>query len=123
MSAGKFSRARYQGDGGTRIYKIRVQPETLALVVGAATNASEVAAVTEVISAKSSGGRRTAGLSARKIRIQFDAGNAPTGYAEGDSISLPIMSQTVFNGIIPGATGTYLAKPITVIGKTPEYQN
>lgn len=123
MSAGSFLRSRYAGDGGVRIYKIRVQPETLALTINAVANAAPVGAVTEVVSAKASGGRRTSGLSARKVRIAFTEGNAPAGYAEGDAISLPILSPTVFNGIVPGQTGTYLSAPIEVIGKTPEYAN
>lgn len=123
MSAGSFSRSRYAGDGGTRIYKIRVQPETLLLSINSVVNAAPVGAVTEVISAKASGGRRTSGLSARKVRIAFTAGNAPAGYSEGDPITLPILSPTVYNGIVPGQTGTYLDAPIEVIGKTPEYAN
>lgn len=123
MSAGIFTKTQYAGDGGARIYAIRVQPETLALTIGTVANAAPAGPVTEIVSAKVSGGRRTSGLSARKVRVEFSGTSAPVGYEASGTITLPILSPTVYAGINKGATGTYLGSPIVVLGKTPEYAN
>lgn len=123
MSAGKFSRSRYQGDLTTRIYSIRVQPETLLATFTGTANPSPEGGVTESVSAKVSGGRRTTGVSARKVRIQFAGETAPAGYEPGQTISLPILTPALFNSIEKGDLGTYLGQAIIVVGKTPEYVN
>lgn len=123
MSQGKFARARYQSDVPTRIYQIRVQPETLLLTINGTANPSPEGAANQSVSAKVSGGRRTSGISARKVRIQFAGETAPAGYAAGQIISLPVLTPTLFNAIEKGGLGTYLGQAIVVVGKTPEYVN
>ena len=123
MSAGKFARARYQGDLATRVYAIRVQPETLLLTIGGTANPSPEGGITESVSAKVSGGRRTTGISARKVRVQFAGENVPAGYDPGQTISLPILTPALFNSIEKGDLGNYLGNAVIVVGKTPEYVN
>lgn len=118
MSAGAFVRTIYE-DRAARFYNIRLQPETLALVVNAVTNDPGAGPVDQPVSARARGSRRAIGATARKISVEFDPGMAPTGYS-GDPVEIPILTPVVFDGIVPGQVGTYLGAPITVISKTAE---
>lgn len=122
MSAGAFTRSKYEDDAGI-VHNIRIQPETLALVIGAQTNGAPAGAVTGRVSAKVSGGRREIGLNARKVTVAFNEGSAPDGYDPTGTIALPWLQVLSFASINRGATGTYLGAPITVVGKTPEAAN
>lgn len=117
MSSGTFSRARYELDNGD-ITNIRIQPETLALVVDGQTNTAPTDAVTRPGSAKVSGGRRSVGVNARLVRIRFTA--AKDGYAEGDIIALPWLQFESFTQLDLYSTGTYLGTAIELVGKTAE---
>lgn len=118
MSAGNFLRANYSADAGT-VHPIRIQPETAALVINGVTNAVPAGPIDSPISAKVSGGRRGIGLKARTVTIAFSP-TAPTGYETDEPITLPVLQQSVWNGIGKGQTGTYLASPIVVLYKSPE---
>lgn len=119
MSAGGFSTTRYQSDEGG-IYAIRVQPETLDLTINGDTNDAPTGAIDQEGLARVSGGRRRIGLKARSVRIEF-VGTPPTGYDEGQSISLPVLTQAFYNSIPrAGGTGTYLGAAIRVVGKSPQ---
>lgn len=122
MSAGNFDRSKYVGDDGVSIYPVRIQPETLALTLGGTANAAVAGAVTEKVSARVSGGRRTLGISCRKVRFQFTA-EPPEGYEAGRVLTLPILQPALFQSIAKGTTGTYLGVAVEVLGKTPEYIN
>lgn len=119
MSSGVFTLASYGADNTDRVYPIKVQPETLTLSIGAATNAAAGGAITEEVSARVSGSRRSIGLHARTVRVRF-TGTAPTGYETGGTITLPILTPTVYAGIKRGDTGTYLGATVQVVGKSPE---
>lgn len=122
MSQGNFKRSKYVSNGGTRIYPVRIQPETEGLTIGGVANAAVVAEATEEPSAKVSGGRRGLGVNCRKVRIQFTA-TPPTGYAANKTLSVPILQPSVFEGISKGNSGTYLGVAVEVVGKTPEFIN
>lgn len=117
MSAGAFSRAKYESDGG-EVYAIRVQPETII----AATNPEPAGAITAEPSAIANGSRRRIGVNARRVRVVFTAG-APAGYKPDSPIALPILTPTAFQALSKGETFTYLGGTVEVIGKTPEYIN
>lgn len=117
MSSGTFTRTRYELDNGD-ITNIRVQPETLALVIDGNTNAGVTDAVTRAGSAKVSGGRRSLGVNARLVRIRFTAAKAD--YAEGDVIALPWLQKATFDNLELYSTGTYLGTAIELVGKTAE---
>lgn len=117
MSAGAFSRSRYQADNGS-IHPIRVQPETLAANIGAA-NAAPTGAVTVPLFARARKSRRAFGLGARSVRVAF-TGAVPDGYAPNQILTIPILTPTVFNSIVPDQAGTYLGAPVVVIGTSSE---
>lgn len=117
MSAGSFTRGRYQADNGS-IHPIRIQPETAAANIGA-VNAPPTGAVTVPLFARARKSRRAFGLGARTVRVRFTAA-VPDGYAPNQILTIPILTPTVFNGITPDQTGTYLGAPVVVIGTTAE---
>lgn len=119
MSQGFFIDTRYEADNGS-IYPIRVQPETITLVVGGTINAPPAGAIDQFSSARVSGGRRRIGVKARQIRFVF-VGAAPDGYEDGSILTLPILTRALYNAIpTTGATGTYLGSTIRVVGKSSQ---
>lgn len=124
MSTGAFTTIGYQATyDATQIHPIRVQPETLGLsvTVGGApvANDGELAtAINNPVSARVSGGRRQKGLNARLIRISF-GDSPPDDYKPFSTITLPAVNPALL-AAPAGATGTYLATAITVVGTTPE---
>ena len=120
MSSGGFIRSRYQADND-EIHPIRLQPETETLVIQALPNEPPVVLPTQKIFAKVSGGKREHCLTPRGVNIVFSGPNPPPGYKENSPIHLPILTKSLWDQIITGATGTYLSLPIEVVSKTPEY--
>lgn len=117
MSAGRFTRSKYQADDGT-ILSIRVQPETLTASLGA-TNSAPTGSVDGLGSAKARGGRREIGVKARRVSVAF-TGSPPTDYAENTVLQIPVLTLATYNATAIGSTGTYLGSPVTVVGKTAE---
>jgi len=121
MSAGAFESSFYTSDDGT-IHPIRIQPETRGLTIGGQANsapsgpADENAALVRV-----SGGKRTLGLTPRKIRVRF-TGEPPTGYKEGGICTIAVLVPGHFQAYRkpPYQTGTYLGAAIEVVGSSPE---
>ena len=109
-------------DAPAKIYPIRVQPETIALVINGISNDAPTGGTTETVSARASGRRRQFGVNARTVSIQF-SGTPPTGYKAGQTIRLPILTPDVWNGIVKNQSGNYLGSAIRVVSKTPEYIN
>ena len=109
-------------DDPAKIYPIRVQPETIALVIDQIANDAPTGGTTESVSARVSGKRRTFGCNARTVSVQF-TGTPPTGYKAGQVIRLPILKPDVWQGIVKNQTGSYLGVAIRVVGKKPEYIN
>lgn len=116
MSAGVFAvNGKYQADGGL-VHPIRVQPETITTA-----NALPAGAVTNSISARVGGSRRTLGLHARGVRLRFPATGAPEGYKPLGSTFVPILTPAAFTAIAgKGAEFEYLGVTCTVLGKVPE---
>ena len=120
MSAGVFTRSRYEDDDN-EIHPIRVQPETLTATFNSVANSAPTGAVTSSISAQVTGSRRGLGLFARYATVVF-TGTPPDGYATGQSYKIVVPNPTVFDGITVGQTGTYLTVATQVISKTAEVQ-
>lgn len=118
MSSGAFNLAKYESDSGV-IYNIRIQPETQAFSAQAGVIAG---AVTGEPSAIAKGSRRGFGVNARNVRIRFTA-TPPAGYEPGQTLTVPILTQTAWAAILKGAAVTYLGTAAIVTGKTPEYIN
>lgn len=106
----------------TKIFPIRVQPETLALVINQISNDAPSGGTNQLVSARVAGSRREFGCNARSVYITW-TGNPPDGYKPGQTIRLPILKPDVWNDIVKGQTGSYLGANIRVVGKTPEYIN
>ena len=127
MSAGPFTTVAYASFiDATRIYRVRVQPETTGLTVNVgATNVlnqsgKAIADVNELYSAKVSGGKRARGLVLGKIRFKFvDASTVPGGYLQGSTLQVPVLNVALFKAK-EGNTGLYQGKAIVVSGVTLE---
>lgn len=118
MSQGSFVTSKYEANNGD-ILPIRVQPETLTANLGSA-NTAPAGTATVSLFARARKSRRSYGVGARIARVRFTAA-VPDGYATNQILSVPVLTPTVFNAIIPGATtGTYLGSPILVIGTSGE---
>lgn len=122
MSAGTFVRSRYQASygAGTAIHPIRIQVETVAAAIAGTTNNPPVGAVSNPISARSSNGRRSLGLTPRFVTLQAPATGQPTGYQPGGITKIPALTDTFFNAASTGVTCTYLGSPFVVVSRSPE---
>jgi hypothetical protein len=121
MSAGAFSLSKYAADSGT-IHPVRIQPETLAALVGATANAAPSGAVTaSAITARVTGGNRAYGVKARSLSFKFTAA-PPAGYLTNQVYRIPILIKALYDGAGIGTTGTYLGVATVVVGKSPERQ-
>lgn len=118
MSAGVFSRSKYQSDDGD-IHPIRVQPETLTATFGSTANAAPAGPIDNPLSAKVSNGNRSFGLKPRSVTITFGE-SPPTDYKSNSYIRLPILQSALYNTISTGDSVTYLGGTATVVGKNPE---
>ena len=119
MSAGAFELSKYERNGQVSIHSIRIQPETAALVIGAATNGPPAGDEDSDFSAKVSRGNTEYGLLPRKVTVRF-TGTLPTGYKADQTISLPILTEAMWTGISRGNTGTYLGEAVQVVSKSNE---
>lgn len=120
MSAGPFQKTTYELDSGA-IMPIRVQPETIAAVIGAVSNDPPTGPATTTFgSASVSQGKRTNGVNARLVRIKFAPGSEPTGYAVGATVTIPLLTTAARDAAGPGVAVTYLGSAGTVVGLTGE---
>lgn len=122
MSAGAFTRGRYQSDN-TDVHPIRVQPETILATFGTTQNIEPSAPIGDGLpSAKVSGGRRQFGVNARFAVIAFED-DPPDGYKLNSPIKIPILLLTTYAGISKGQSVSYLDKTAIVLYKRPEQIN
>lgn len=118
MSAGAFVLSKYQRNDG-EIHPIRVQPETLGLVVDGNNNDAPAGASTRrtlALIGKANGGY---GVRPRKINVRF-TGTVPTDYKVDQTYCIPAMQEAIWNAAITGATGTYLGQAIEVVSVSAE---
>ena len=121
MSAGAFESSFYTSDDGT-IHPIRIQPETRGLTIGGQANSAPSGpADANAGQVRVSGGKRTLGLTPRKIRVRF-TGEPPTGYKEGGIQTIAVLVPGHFQAYRKPLyqTGTYLGAAIEVVGSSPE---
>jgi len=126
MSAGQFQIVGYQASYDTaEIHPIRVQPETLELTVtiggtDVVNTPADLSTATSPISAVVSRGKRSRGLNARTITVEFPIPTTPpTGYLNNSPIRLAMLNPAL-SATPVGAVGTYLATPCRVVGTSPE---
>lgn len=121
MSAGVFESTFYTSDDGT-VHPIRIQPETRGLTIGGQANSAPGGPADDNAGqVRVSGGKRTAGLTPRKIRVRF-TGTQPTGYKPGSTVSIPVLIPAHFQAYRKPLyqTGTYLGAAVEVVGSSPE---
>lgn len=119
MSAGVFTRARYETNLGV-VVPIRVQPETLTAVLGSANNASADEDITiGYPRAVSSRSQRSPGIHARTVTLKFTAA-PPTGYAVGQTYRIPVMQEEVWNALGEGIECNYLGVAAEVVSVRAE---
>lgn len=121
MSAGEFVTSRYQARyDSTAIHPIRVQPETIAAAVGGVTNAPPSGAINNPIQARSTGGRRQIGLSARFVTLRAPATDQPDNYLPRGLTKIPALTPAFYNACTKDATVTYLGASYTVVSRSGE---
>lgn len=125
MSAGQFSREKYEVRGTntpgiteTVIVPIRVQPETVSLVIDGNNNDAPAGSVTLNVRAKARKGNTEYGIGARNITVAWTAA-PPAGY-EDELLTVPILTPATFDAIAVDDTGTYLGAACIVVSKKQE---
>lgn len=119
MSAGQFINAKYSSLSTGLIHRIRIQPETQALVLDGTNNAGPGADVNSPIAVQVTNTRRSLGITPRTITVRFTT-TLPTGYKPDQLYRLVILTNSLWQDTAIGATGTYLGQPIEVVSKSPE---
>jgi len=105
----------------TRIYSIRVQPESIAATVAAGagpdvSNTPDAGPATESVRALVGGSTRRTGFHASVAYLTL-TGTPPTGYAENSKTVIPILSATFLSTANrPNAQVTYLGTSWRVSG-------
>lgn len=117
MSSGVFESAKYESLEGD-IYAARAQPESKGLTLGSVANAYPTGAVDTKVSANLTGSKRQNGVTARNVRVQLTA--TLTGYKPDAVLTVPVFTQSVWNGYKRGQVGTYLGAAVKFVGKTGE---
>lgn len=119
MSSGAFVDSFYESNELSTIHPIRVQQETIDLVLGGQANTAPAGTTAILPSAQVSRGKRSIGINARTVTIEFTATKA--GYLAGSKITLPWLGKTTFAAIKPKVTvGTYQEVACKVTGKSGE---
>jgi hypothetical protein len=118
MSAGAYTPSKYEADSGN-IYSIRVQPETISATIGGTANAAPAGAIDQEVSAKVSKGNRGYGVKPRTVTFRW-TGAVPDGYSTTGLVTLPILTPTVYGGIVKGEAVNYLGSTGSVVSKSPE---
>lgn len=119
MSAGAFAETTFYVSNKGNKMPVKVQPETLEATIGGALNASGAGPATPGFpSAIASGSKRRLGIHCRAISVKLTG--SPTGYKPGSYYRIPVMSQSVWDGVDKFSPVTYLGVPGTVINKFAE---
>ncbi len=117
MSSGIFENGRYETNDGD-IYFCKAQPESKGLILDGVTNAYPVGDVDQATSARLTGSKRQIGVTARTVRVRLTA--ALAGYKPEAILTIPVFTETVYNGFVKGQTGTYLGTAVEYVGRSAE---
>lgn len=116
MSSGPFTSTFYETDAGD-ILGARLQPETLAAVLGGSPNAAPSGPANDkgrvIVSS-----RRRNGVNARYVTLRW-TGAPPAGYS-GLTARVCVPDPAVFNALNDNDDCTYLGTACTLRGKTAE---
>lgn len=118
MSAGAFVASKYESNVGD-IYPCKVQPETLTAEFSSVANTAPTAAIDQPVSAFMRSRLSGYGMHARRVSVVFTA-TPPTGYKADQILTIPILTESLWDGILLGSTGEYLGVATRVVGKQAE---
>lgn len=118
MSSGAFEVVTYQASFGAFFMPIRVQQETTQLTDGTVVNAGSGTAVNLALFARSRKGNTEYGVGARSITVRWDT--APPADYDGDTATIPILTEAAFAAYTTGSSVTYLGTAATVVGRKAE---
>lgn len=122
MSAGAFLNSFYSSNKLGTVHPIRVQPETVGLILGGTANAAPSGTGAIGPSAQVSQSKKSLGINARTVTVKLTA--TLTGYVAGARIVVPWLDDSTFDAITPKVTtGTYLATAVIVVGTSDEKVN
>ena len=117
MSSGNFTTVRYKTDAGN-VHRIRVQPETVSLALGATANSPTTDELTPNLpSARARASKRIFGVVARSVTLRWIV--IPDGYQAG-TVTVPILQKTVFDALPLGGVVDYLSGSGEIVGKSNE---
>lgn len=119
MSSGNFVIRFYEADSG-EIHALTQQPESATLSIGGNPNNVIAGPATSPFFAKASRGAKEYGLRPRKIRIRFQAGEEPAGYANCGVLEVVVYEKSQYDSMIIGGTGVYLGQACTMVGRKAE---
>lgn len=117
MSAGKIKKSRYESAVGIHLIEIDEQTEEASF--DGTTNSPPSDGIDSPFAAVRSRGARAYGLKPRFVSIEWDTA-APSGYRRFARLLIPVLTQSVFDGISLGDSGSYLGQNFTVTGKIDE---
>jgi hypothetical protein len=120
MSNGIFLNANYTANDGT-VHRIRIQPETAALVVDGVTNTIPGIPGDGLSQprARVSGGKSQYGLTVRTLGLKFPP-SPVGGYAPFSVVYVPWLNPDTFPDPAEAIDATYQGNSVTVIGSSPE---
>lgn len=120
MSAGQFVISKYELNDGKGVQPIKIQPETLSFTYNATNNAPTADPITSGRYVYARGAAQQYGVKARRVTFKWVSA-VPEGYDPNQRITIPILTEALWNDIEPGtATSTYLAATVQIISKTDE---
>lgn len=122
MSSGAFVNSFYESNELGTTHPVRVQPETIALVLGGQANTAPAGTGAIGPSAQVGRGKRSIGINARTVTVKLTATLA--GYLAGSTITLPWLAEGTYAALTPKVTtGTYQTVACILTGKSAEKVN
>lgn len=118
MSAGAFTRSKYEADSGD-IHPIRVQAETLTASLGGGANSAPAGAIDNGQLVRVGGSPRAYGIKARSVTL-LTGDTPPDGYKPNSYLRIPILTEARYDAIVLYSTGTYNGATVTIVGKNRE---
>jgi hypothetical protein len=120
MAAGAFELIKYTTNLGI-VTNIKTHVATEGLTISTLVNNGATGTLTPGAPlAKVSGSRKTDGIHARGVRVQFTTPPATGGYKLGTNIFLPVFVLATYNTYALGAVGTYNGGSVKITGKVDE---
>lgn len=110
---GSYTYAIYQDDQYSNYYRVKVQPETLSLVINSRQNLGSSGNAFDQNPMKIAGSRRKSTSTPRKVILKWVA-DPPSGYSRTGTIILPWLDAFGFTQFAVGSQGEYLGLPVEV---------